>query len=127
MDTIKKKEDVLKALEKTLGVVTTACKQVNIARSTYYEWYAGDEEFRKKVDELQEVAIDFGESALHQRMNEGSDSAIIFFLKTKGKKRGYVERSEFDIRGKAPDFSDLTTDEIVKLLGEDEQGEEENT
>ena len=36
-DTIKKK--LLIALEKALGVVTTACKNVGIHRSTYYEYY----------------------------------------------------------------------------------------
>ena len=35
-DTLKKK--TLEALEKSLGVVTSACKNVGIARSTFYEW-----------------------------------------------------------------------------------------
>ena len=30
-------------------------------------------------------------------MKEGSTSATIFFLKTKGKKRGYIERQEIDL------------------------------
>ena len=33
------KKEIIKALEKSLGIVTTACKNVGIARSTYYEWY----------------------------------------------------------------------------------------
>ena len=30
-------------------------------------------------------------------MKDGSTSATIFYLKTKGKKRGYIERSELDL------------------------------
>ena len=32
------KKAILEALEKSLGVVTTACKKVGIGRTTFYEW-----------------------------------------------------------------------------------------
>ena len=89
------KKALLDALEKSLGVVTTACKKVGIGRTTYYDWYNTDPEFKKKVDDLQNVALDFAESQLHRQIAENSTSATIFYLKTKGKKRGYVERQEF--------------------------------
>ena len=91
-DTIKKK--LIQALEKSLGVVTTACKNVGIHRSTYYEYYNNDNQFKEQVDDIQNVAIDFAESHLHQQIKGGNTSATIFYLKTKGKNRGYVERQE---------------------------------
>ena len=90
-DTIKKV--TLEALEKSLGVVTTAVKQVGIARSTFYEWLK-DPEFKSEVDSIQDIALDFAESQLHKQIQDGNTSATIFYLKTKGKKRGYVERQE---------------------------------
>jgi len=92
-----KKETLLKALESSLGVVTVACKQADIPRSTYYKWLNEDKEFAKEVKEIENIALDFGESQLHAQMKDGNTSATIFFLKTKGKKRGYVERSELDL------------------------------
>ena len=88
------KKALLDALEKSLGVVTTACKKVGVGRTTYYEWYNNDPEFKDKVDELKNVALDFAESQLHKQIQEGSTAATIFLLKTRGKKRGYVERQE---------------------------------
>ena len=88
------KKALLDALEKSLGVVTTACKKVGVGRTTYYDWYNTDLEFKKKVDDLQNVALDFAEPQLHRQIAENSTSATIFYLKTKGKKRGYVERQE---------------------------------
>jgi hypothetical protein len=111
MDTNKKK--ILEALEIYKGIVTSACKSVNLPRSTYYSWLETDQEFKDAVAEIQDTAIDFVESKLMEKINgvtiaakgpddedvyhvPPSDTAIIFFLKTRGKKRGYVERMEVD-------------------------------
>ena len=92
-----KKEAILKALENSLGVVTLACKQADIPRSTYYKWLKEDQDFAQAVKEIENIALDFAESQLHTQIKDGSTSATIFYLKTKGKKRGYIERSELDL------------------------------
>lgn len=91
------KKAMIEALEKSLGVVTTACKTVGIARSTHYEWYSSDVQYKKAVDDIADVALDFAESQLHKQIQNGEVSSTIFYLKTKGKKRGYVERQEMDL------------------------------
>ena len=88
------KKAILTALEKSLGVVTTACKQVGINRTTYYKYLKEDKEFAKQVKDIENIALDFAESQLHKQISEGNTTATIFLLKTKGKSRGYVERSE---------------------------------
>lgn len=91
------KKAMLDALEKSLGVVTSACKSVDIARETHYRWMREDPEYKAAVDSLSDVALDFAESQLHKQIKDGNSTATIFFLKTKGKKRGYVERQELDV------------------------------
>ena len=93
------KKALLEALEKSMGIVTTACEEVGINRWTYYDYYNKDEDFKKKVDELAEVALDFAESKLYKNINEGKETSIIFYLKTKGKKRGYIEKTETEFSG----------------------------
>ena len=89
-----KKESVLKALEQSLGVVNMACKKANIPRSTFYKWMKEDEDFAKQVEDIDNIALDFVESQLHRQIADNSTTATIFYLKTKGKKRGYIERQE---------------------------------
>ena len=85
------KKGLLDALEKSLGVVTTACKQVGIGSTTFYNYYNEDIDFAKKVDDIENVALDFAESQLHKQIQEGSTAASIFLLITRLKKRLFVE------------------------------------
>ena len=91
-----KKKLMIEALRKSLGIVTDACKEVGIDRTLYYRWLKEDEEFRRKVEELEDIALDFAESMLLKKIKEGDTTAIIFYMKTKGKKRGYIEKHEVD-------------------------------
>ena len=107
---------MIEALEKSLGIVSTACNSVGISRQTHYRWLSEDAEYKQQVEDISEMAIDFVESKLHEKiegvtmgkMVDGrevvydlapSDTAIIFFLKTKAKKRGYIERTEVEQSG----------------------------
>lgn len=95
------KKAMLQALEKSLGVVTSACKSVGISRETHYRWMKEDAEYNASVRELENVAIDFAESQLHKQISKGNPTSTIFYLKTKGKSRGYVERQEIQHEGDA--------------------------
>lgn len=113
-DTLKK--GMLEALTSSLGVVTTACKQIGITRQTHYRWLREDPQYADDVQDLANVTLDFAESKLHEQIMEGNTAAIIFFLKTKGKGRGYIERSEFVMDKKKPDLSGLSDEEIMSLV-----------
>ena len=88
------KKAIIEALEKSLGVVTTACKIVGIGRTTFYQWLKDDEDFARQVKDIENIALDFVESKLFENIRDGKTSETIFYLKTKGKNRGYVERQE---------------------------------
>ena len=88
------KKGLIEALEKSLGIVTTACKQVGIGRTTFYNYYKEDKDFKSQVDDIANMSLDFAESKLLEQIKDNSTAATIFYLKTKGKKRGYVERQE---------------------------------
>jgi len=93
------KKAMLEALEQSLGVVTTAARKVGIGRTTHYLWMNEDKEYKAAVDSISDIAIDFAESQLHKQIKDGNSTSTIFFLKTKGKKRGYVERQEIEHSG----------------------------
>jgi hypothetical protein len=90
-----KKEKFLEIFELSGCNISLSCKKGNIARQTFYNWYDSDEKFRNQVDDMREGLLDLAESMLMRKVREGSTTELIFYLKTKGKKRGYVERQEY--------------------------------
>lgn len=88
------KKRILEALDKSLGIVSTACKIAGVNRATYYRYIKEDEEFKQAVEDIAESAKDFVESQLYKSIQNGNVPSIIFYMKTKCKDRGYVERIE---------------------------------
>ena len=117
------KERMLEAMEKTLGIITNACKLAKVSRTQYYEWYNNDLNFKKAVDDISEISIDFSESALFTLIKGAvipedkifvnakgkktvvktmkhfppDTGAVLFHLQTKGKARGYIKTTEFEL------------------------------
>jgi hypothetical protein len=113
------KKRLIEALEKSLGIVTKACNLAEMGRTTFYNYYNNDEVFKAKVDDIENIALDFAESKLHNMIASENTAAVIFYLKTKGKKRGYIERNEVTgAEGSQINFvvalpsKDITSDEI---------------
>jgi hypothetical protein len=91
-----RKKLMLSALTETLYDVTSACKIADVPRRTFYNWMNEDEEFKQAVEEIPEIVLDVAEQSLLKKIKGGDTIAIIFYLKTKGKKRGYIEKQEID-------------------------------
>ena len=80
-----KKKAMMEALEKSLGVVTQACRIASVSRTQYYQWLKDDPVFKKQTDDISEIAIDFAESKLHSLISQENVPSTIFYLKTKRK------------------------------------------
>lgn len=112
-----RKRQMLNALKAQLGIVSSAAVQTGINRDTHYYWMKHDPDYAKAVKMLGEQAIDFAESKLFELIKgvsirvpnkdpngpptivytrEPNVAACIFYLKTKAKHRGYVERLQLD-------------------------------
>ena len=88
------KQKILKALEEEHGVVSSACKKIGISRGAYYKLWNQDDKFRQECDDIQEAAVDYVESQLFKQIEQGNITGQIFYLKTKGKHRGYIEKTQ---------------------------------
>lgn len=88
------KKKILDGLTRNLGILTPVLKTLKLSYTTYRKWYNEDIEFRNNVLNIKEIAIDFVESKLFDNIKNGDKTSIIFYLKTIGKHRGYIEKTE---------------------------------
>lgn len=100
-NTTQHKKKLLEALERSLGIVTPACKEVGISRNTFYTYYREDEVFKAAVDDINEITLDFAENQLLKKIKEGSERSILFYMKYKARKRGYSDSIDITSGGKS--------------------------
>ncbi len=118
-----KKKMLIESLEKSLGIVSTACTNSGISRSSFYKWYKEDEDFRKKVDEIDNVKLDYVESQLFKNIQNQKERSIIFYLQHKGHKRGYIQKQNINLTSNEEKINKIEI-EIVKPTGNNSSSEE---
>ena len=93
---------MINEIRKAKGIKAVAARALECTRQTVDNYIERYKAVAEAYDEANETNIDFVESKLMQAINSGNITAMIFFLKTKGKDRGYVERREVSGPGGAP-------------------------
>lgn len=72
---------------------------------------------QQAIQEGKNRILDLAENKLATKINEGDTTSLIFFLKTQGKSRGYVERSEHDhtTKGESLNVAKMSKDDIKAI------------
>jgi hypothetical protein len=92
--------EISAALTEARGIVSLAAQKLRTTPRTIYNYLERYPELRTVLSDAREGLVDFAESKLLEQIKVGNITAIIFFLKTQGKHRGYVERQEMEHSGK---------------------------
>ena len=87
-------ERIIAALKETAGLQTAAAKKAGVTYWTLNKYVKDFPAVAQAAQEAKEAMLDFTEGKLFEQIKTGNMTAIIFYLKTQGKSRGYVERAE---------------------------------
>ena len=116
-------EQIAEALEHSAGIFTVAAKMLGCAPNTISNKVRVSKKLRKLVAEIKYKTLDLAEAQLLKKLKEGNMTAIIFYLKTQGKERGYVERVQEQAVGRNGepvdidrDLSSFTDAELRKII-----------
>jgi hypothetical protein len=91
---VQSKAALIKALREFRGNMASVGRHFGVSRSCIWGHVDADPELRAICEEESESFIDSAESKLFEAIDAGNVAATIFFLKTKGRERGYSERLE---------------------------------
>ena len=92
-----KAQDVADAITKSKGMITYAAKMLGCNRSTVHSYVNNFDVCREAVDDARAGMLDNAELQLANQIQDGNITAIIFYLKTIGKHRGYIERHDIGL------------------------------
>lgn len=87
-------KEVADAVYAERGFLFYAAKRLGVDPKTIRNYAKKHETVRDAITQARENSKDLAESRMLERIDEGDMSAIIFYLKTQAKDRGYVERQE---------------------------------
>lgn len=87
-------EQMAEALIKAQGFISATAEILGCSQQTVRNYIEKYDSVRQARDDSAEKTLDYVESKLMALVREKNATAIIFYLKTRGKSRGYVERQE---------------------------------
>ena len=108
------KAKYIKAIEANFGIVSAVAKTLGVTPAAVYKRRSSDKDIEEAFELATEHLLDFAESKLVKLLKDENERAIIFTLKTKGKKRGYTERHE--LTGKDGGPIEVSPDELDRRI-----------
>lgn len=110
------KAQMIKAIDNSGGIIRA------IAAKLKCDWWTADTYIKKHnlqeyIDREKENQIDFAHSKLIENIEANDNTAIIFYLKTQGRKHGFNERVENVeiVQHEELDYSKFTDKELQQL------------
>ena len=120
------KEQLIDAIKKNAGIVSGILRtlekdyKIKVTRNAIYERKYSDPDVADAFTEAEETVLDVAENRVVTAVNNGERWAVTFYLKTKGRKRGYAERQEIVGADGQPiqitdPLADFSKEELMKL------------
>ena len=109
-------EQLIADIHQYKGNLSAVARHYRVERITIYRWMKDSAKCQQALEDARETMLDNAESVLYKKVLDGSTPELLFFLKSQGKKRGYVERQEVTGTDGGPVKLTLTN----LLMGSDE-------
>lgn len=106
---------IIEALRASGGVVTLAADKCGVVRQTMAKWIANNKSLRAACDEITEEMVDIAEAQMIGLVRAGDRESVKFFLRCKGKGRGWNDRIEVVGKGGGPIETESTTTHKIDM------------
>jgi hypothetical protein len=93
------KKTVLNAIKDSSAIMSTIAKRLNCDWITANRYCHKWEATKEALENEKEKILDFAEGKMLEIINGGDGTMIRYLLSTKGKQRGYTEKTEVELSG----------------------------
>ncbi len=111
---------VEEALRLCGGIRGAAAQKLGCTTSTITNYIERSPTLQKALYEIEEDLLDLAESKMLTGVKNGERPYVLFYLRTKGKRRGYTEGAEVTGPDGGPlitDYSKATDEELLAVIG----------
>ena len=115
-DIVNLKELIPETLAKHGGHISKTCEALGLSRTHFYRLLNSDPEFAERCKEAKEIILDEVEGELFKAIKKGNVTAMIFYLKTQGKNRGYIENPAVNLN-----VAENITEVVINVKGRDNE------
>jgi len=91
--------EIEEALLRNFGIISYAAKELGCSYSALWKRVHATEELLAAKERAEEKILDIAEAQLFKNIKEGKEASLFFFLKCRGKHRGYVEKHQVENLG----------------------------
>jgi hypothetical protein len=92
-------KQIKQALKSSFNKPVYAAEKLGITYNALYDRVQKSKDLQRYREELDERNLDFTEIALMKGIKKGDSQLIKYHLNTKGRKRGYGEKTEVELSG----------------------------
>lgn len=119
-------DQIAKALVDTGGFISDTADLLGVTVGAISQRVKSSEMLQQLRIDIEDTYLDIAESKLIKKIREEDTASIFFYLKCKGKKRGYVEKQQTELSG--PNNSEVKfAIEFVNPSDKRDNGDRENT
>lgn len=115
------KRIIAEALEEYKGGAYLAASALGVSHMTIYRWLEKHPDLKELKEAFSERMVDKAEYKLHEAVEVGDPWAVKYALSTKGKQRGYTERTELS----GPDGGAIPIRMVEVIRAVDDQKDDE--
>jgi hypothetical protein len=110
--------EIANAITESHGILSMTTRNLHCSRQTIYNHLKKSKKLQQIYNNENESMIDFAEMKLFENIQAGKEASIFFFLKTKAKHRGYIERPVWP--NERIDLTKLTDHQLERLAKGDD-------
>ena len=106
---------MIEAIQKAEGNLSAAARMLKTTRRTVHRYVSDYEDVRAAYEEANDTVLDVVENKLIEQAKLGLPEQVRFFLRTKGRSRGYGDRLDSHVVTEEYNPADFSLDENRRI------------
>lgn len=117
------KQRILDYMQNSIESVSIVAQKFDISPQYLYKFMKDDLEFKAALELQNDLKVDYVEGKMFENIDVNDSSMIQFYLKHKGKHRGYTDKLQIDHTTNGESLNKIEVEIVHKVVSSDKPNE----